>query len=220
MIYDGNDNEIDRLLENENKIVLKIQREERQRSVDVNKIDIKIPRPKKQNYEMLNEIKEIDLDLDKHIEEQNKKQISLKNKTDELSKAIDSSRRMEPIKVGKQNFNDDFDVYNLVTNQSSISNATNAKKNSIKESTSSVSNNNMIALHPKNYLNDDELTKKSVGDRIDLSAELETTKVKSKKQKVPPLQSNYNDELYISHRGRDTNSRAQKNSATGKNNKE
>ena len=76
--------DIEKIIENENKIVLKLNREDKQIA----------PNPKFQsnsknikNFEMLNEIKEIDKNLNKHIDEQSRKNELFKNTKDELSKA-------------------------------------------------------------------------------------------------------------------------------------
>jgi len=58
---------------------------------------------------MLNEIRAIDNDLDRHINENNKKQIALKNKTEELSKAIDTSRNESKYKLNYQTIEEKFD---------------------------------------------------------------------------------------------------------------
>lgn len=64
---------------------------------------------------MLNEIRAIDNDLDRHINENNKKQIALKNKTEELSKAIDTSRNESKYKLNYQTIEEKFDILKMIT---------------------------------------------------------------------------------------------------------
>ena len=82
--------DVENIIRNENQIVLKVNRDMRDKSVDSLK---KLPSKElKKDFVMLNEIQRMEVDLDKQIIEQRKKHDSFNNKKADLSKNISGRR--------------------------------------------------------------------------------------------------------------------------------
>lgn len=227
IIEDQSEFDMDKILvaEKSNKIVLKISRDDRNKSVDLGK---KATKAKKQDFQLLKDIKQIEINLNNHIKEENKKYDSLKNKKDKLKNELDlnKSEIKKTNTKAKLNSNKDYVQFDdILQTQGSYSN-----NNSKKTSVYSNKNSNAVSIHPKSYNKKVEVEEEKLTKTEKLESAITPIKSKSglNKIKSPPLGSpsktpsnknkdNYNDLIYnaIIKKGRESNKNP-KNSAGGK----
>jgi hypothetical protein len=195
MFYEQYDHgEIEKIIEKENKIVLKVEREEKQ--------ICPIPNQKKiKNFEMLNEIKEIDNNLNKHIDEQARKKDLIKNSKQELSKVLayeskiffnlDIKKNNQSNQYNSLEDNDEFKEYSKYYNTNLINYSNNNKS-------INPQSNNSIILNPKSYFQDEDLNKIQ-NDNLNISDDYSENIKKLKKNLKVEEKINYNDELYLNN---------------------